>query len=102
MKKRGVIIVAVAAVGLIALGALGAYVSGVPLFSAKEQAVVQAMKDCGMSPTDLRWEIQNGTLFIGSKEPPSTGAKPTDQRCLVGWASENRVKLGFIGYEQRK
>jgi hypothetical protein len=60
----------------------------------------KAIKNCGMSPTDLSWTVSDdGSFAFGRKSPKDPGPSFQQTECLTKWAKENRVKLGFIGWE---
>lgn len=64
------------------------------------EAARNAMKQCGIAPDSIAWRVtKDGAFAFGKKSPDAEFPSQAQSECLLKWAQENRVKVGFIGWE---
>lgn len=64
------------------------------------EAAQKAMERCGIAPDSIAWHVtKDGAFAFGKKSPDAEFPSRVQSECLLKWAQENRVKIGFIGWE---
>ena len=77
-----------------------------PLFAgcvgraATFEEAAQAIRKCGMSPNDVLWRVTNkGEVMVGRKRGDATGSSFQQVDCFMRWATDDKIKVGFVGWE---
>ena len=62
----------------------------------------QALISYGINPDEIAWRVgEDGSFAFGRKHPGAGGLIYEQTSHILAWARRERIKVGFIGWEQK-
>ena len=71
-----------------------------PRHGTNEADARAALSRCGIAPDSIAWSVgPDGTFAFGRKSADAPPLPETQNECLMRWIENDRIKVGFIGWE---
>lgn len=70
-----------------------------PRHSTTAAEAPAALERCGIVPDKIAWRVNaDGTFAFGRKSPDASPMTGPQDRCLMRWVEENRIKVAFMAW----